>query len=182
MKQSRTFLLKRSCIFPPGPCRAFKRNEGNRVMPEQVVFKERTIKRFWSLTDKRGPDDCWEYKKKNHKGYGGFRCAEMPSINSAHRFSMCLHLNRELPSNEWVLHDCDNPPCVNPNHLYIGDHDDNMRDKVARNRCSSGENHGKAILKNTQVIEIAKLYQTGEWTYTELAEHFGVCYGEPFRT
>lgn len=56
-----------------------------------------------------------------------------------------------------LLHSCDNPPCVNPNHLYIGDRADNVRDKVERGRLRIGEDAGMAKLTEAQARRILSL-------------------------
>jgi hypothetical protein len=59
-----------------------------------------------------------------------------------------------IPAGLQVLHSCDNPPCRNIDHLFLGTNADNMADKVAKGRQLSGENHGKAKLTEVEVLEI----------------------------
>ncbi len=88
--------------------------------------------RFWAKVDVRGPDDCWEWTaSRRAKGYGQFNAYGRPM--SASRFAAVLRLGYFDPSLS-VLHKCDNPPCVNPAHLYLGTQSNNERDKVARGR------------------------------------------------
>lgn len=88
-------------------------------------------KRFWKHVNKLSKDECWEFIPHKPGKYGSF------SINSkhisAHRFSYELH-NGPIPDELWVLHKCDNPPCVNPNHLFLGTHQDNVDDMVKKGR------------------------------------------------
>lgn len=74
-----------------------------------------------------------------------------------------------------VLHRCDNPPCINPEHLYLGTHQQNMRDRDARHRRTParGERHGRAKLTEQDVTEIRRLLQSGH-TQTSIAPKFGV--------
>lgn len=88
--------------------------------------------RFWRfvapMTDDRG---CWEwFGGRNGDGYGTTSFGM-----SAHRVSFILH-NGEIGS-AWVLHRCDNPSCVNPVHLFLGDNTANVRDMVAKGRHSA---------------------------------------------
>ena len=75
---------------------------------------------------------CWEWQGyRNPKGHGRFlRLADAPHRLMAHRYAYALF--RVFPGDRWVLHHCDNPPCCNPDHLYLGDASDNARDMVER--------------------------------------------------
>lgn len=77
---------------------------------------------------------CWEWNGKTNKsGYGSIRFnGEIPYV---HRLSYRLFINK-IPKGLYVCHSCDNPPCCNPNHLWIGTHEDNMNDKISKNRQS----------------------------------------------
>jgi hypothetical protein len=90
--------------------------------------------RFWANVDKSG--DCWEWQASvNLDGYGRF-CLKGKRIR-AHRLSWVL-ANGEIPEGMCVLHKCDNPPCVSPDHLFLGTRADNVRDMVQKGRCRSG--------------------------------------------
>lgn len=92
----------------------------------------------------------------------------------AHRIAWILTYGT-IPHKLHVLHKCDNPPCVNPDHLYVGTNKDNVRDKVNRGRlvlpCNKGEANGMAILNISQVNEIKN---ANRGTIKELAGSFGV--------
>lgn len=96
------------------------------------------IDRFWTLVDRSGgADACWPWLSgTNPYGYGRFRVH--PTTYLATRWLMSHLLGRALrwdgEVREFVCHRCDNPPCVNPAHLYIGDGFTNMQDCVARGR------------------------------------------------
>lgn len=97
--------------------------------------------RFWSKVDIRGSDDCWEWKsgKRKGKGYGAFLFNGKNEL--AHRIAWILAFDG-VPEGIYVLHRCDNPGCVNPKHLFLGTHQDNMEDMVAKNRQASGDRQG----------------------------------------
>jgi hypothetical protein len=96
---------------------------------------------FWERVDKSG--DCWLWMgRKNSGGYGhtSLRCRK-PVPVVAHRVAWTIANGRTIPRGMCVLHECDNPPCVNPAHLKLGSHQENMHDAAARGRMT-GRNQG----------------------------------------
>jgi hypothetical protein len=125
---------------------------------------------FWSKV--HGTDGCWIWTSTiQEKGYGRFWFEGRRMM--AHRVAYILTYGRFDPSTQ-VLHHCDNPPCCHPDHLYLGTNDDNVRDKVAKNR------QAKKITPE-QATEIRSLYATGEWLQREIAEKFGIKHVEVSR-
>ena len=95
---------------------------------------------------------CWEWTgTRNYADYG------ITQIDGrqirAHRLSYEL-FNGTIPKGRLVLHHCDNPPCVNPKHLYIGTDVENVRDRVRRSRSACGENNGISKLTESKVRDI----------------------------
>mgnify|MGYP001618256634 CR=1 FL=1 len=92
--------------------------------------------RFWSKVD-MNPHHCWEWlRSTDNHGYGQFSLNRRP--RKAHIVSYML-TKGEIPKGQKVRHTCDNPPCVNPDHLILGTQYDNVRDMVTRGR------HGNTI-------------------------------------
>ena len=90
--------------------------------------------RFWSKVDKRGPDDCWPWLAyTNAGGYGVITIAGKQVL--AHRQAYQIARSEEIPQDTCVCHRCDSPGCMNPTHLFLGTHDDNMQDMVQKGRC-----------------------------------------------
>lgn len=118
-------------------------------------------------------DGCWIWKlSKDKNGYGIFRgMIGSVMFTRAHRFSYALHTGDLLVGMQ-ALHTCDNPSCVNPDHLFSGTNADNMRDKAqkGRARVPTGEKHGKAVLTERQVKRILK----DPRPYAEIATDYNV--------
>jgi hypothetical protein len=96
----------------------------------------------------------------------------------AYRVSYTAHVG-PIPDGAQINHHCDNPACINPEHLYAGTHLDNMRDAVERGRLKlppvrrGPENH-HALLTDAQAAEIARRYAAGEATQAQLSAEYGV--------
>lgn len=98
--------------------------------------------RFWDKVDKSGGENaCWNWTAaKLPHGYG-----KLQSMLS-HRASWKIHFG-EIPSGLLVCHKCDNPSCVNPNHLFLGTHKQNTQDMVKKGRAACGDRHGSKTHK-----------------------------------
>jgi HNH endonuclease len=94
--------------------------------------------RFWKLVTKLpGDNSCWEFSNGRGKEYGSFKLHTKHKVR-AHRFSYELEFG-EIPKGLSVLHKCDNPPCVRPDHLFLGTQGDNVRDAARKGRHPHGE-------------------------------------------
>lgn len=127
--------------------------------------------RFWAKVDKT--HGCWNWTASTREGgYGRFGIGAHGGI-LAHRYSYILH-NGEIPDGLCVLHHCDNPSCVRPDHLFLGTKADNARDKVSKGRQSHprGELNPKSKLSEAAVRVIKKLL--GRIPQLELAQSFNV--------
>jgi hypothetical protein len=94
---------------------------------------------------------CWIWHgSKNGDGYG---CLSfMGKSMGAHRASWLIH-NGEIPEGKSVLHECDNPPCVNPAHLFLGTQGDNVRDCARKGRIRGGKGHSLTRLYTGKIIQ-----------------------------
>lgn len=115
-------------------------------------------KRFWpKVAVTKNPYKCWEWiASKNRRGYGqislGGRSGR-PML--AHRVSWMVH-NGSIPNGLHVLHDCNNPGCVRPNHLRLGTDLDNSRDALLKGKVARGKKLPHTRLTVRQVIEIRR--------------------------
>lgn len=131
--------------------------------------------RFWSRVVKT--DGCWEwFGRTNRKKYGYMKVGQR--LWWVHRYSYQLH-HGQIPNGLHVLHKCDLPWCVNPSHLYVGDNNQNIADKVARGRVARlpGQANGQAKLSQADIAEIRRLHLEEGVFQKDLAAQFGV--GQP---
>lgn len=117
---------------------------------------------------------CWLWVGAVHGefGYGSFRLGDSPK--KAHRAAWVLYKGG-IPEDLHVLHRCDNPGCVNPDHLFLGTHDDNMKDMKGKGRTKffHSEDHPNSKLTNVQVNEIRELNKKGI-SCIEIAKRFPI--------
>jgi hypothetical protein len=133
--------------------------------------------RFWEKVDRRSADECWEWMAALHStGYGVIgRGGRKDGIVRAHRLSWEIHFG-PVPDGLFVLHRCDNRPCVNPRHLFVGTNQDNVDDMHAKGRDTRGEKCPWAKLTAEQVDAIRSEYVP--WSraasHTALGKKYGV--------
>ena len=119
--------------------------------------------------------DCIEFHgRRTKKGYG-WLCIDGKKW-SAHRLSYTLNFG-PIPEGMCVCHTCDNPPCINPDHLFLGTNADNVADRVAKGRSRGGDTKGEAHYKSKLTNDIVRaiLLET-DVTGRELAKRYGVSY------
>lgn len=131
--------------------------------------------RFWSKVDIRGEDDCWIWKAcGTPKGYGIFILSMAKGKHIyAHRYAYQISKGA-IPEGMHCMHKCDNPSCVNPNHLTIGTCADNSMDKVKKGRSSRGERRWCAKLTDSAVAEIRQRHASEGISNRRLAKEYGV--------
>ena len=153
-----------------------------------MTISNRDKTRFWAKVDKSGgADACWIWTgARMPKGYGRFCVNQRTGL--AHRAAWRI-ANGDVPDGMHVLHRCDNPPCVNPAHLFLGTHADNMHDMAIKGRAAvvrvsgerhwskktptkivRGERHGRSKLTEEQVRRVLTSDESG----ADLGRRFGV--------
>ena len=124
--------------------------------------------RYWAKVKKT--EGCWLWTgAKNPHGYGKLRVAGR--YIDAHRLSYAAHYDE--PGNQQVLHRCDTPSCVRPDHLFLGSQADNIRDKVEKDRQLRGERIRQSKLRGSDIPLIFRMRQQG-MTYAAIGKVFGV--------
>lgn len=119
--------------------------------------------RFWTKVNVQ--DGCWLWTaSRSSKGYGMF-WFEGQTV-SAHRFSYELY-NGSIPEGMVVRHKCDNPPCVNPDHLELGTQAANERDKIVRGRYRNGNMQKRYCPQGHEyTAENTLIYSNSRWCRT----------------
>lgn len=144
----------------------------------QMKMRATEIERFWAKVDRKGPNDCWEWTRTTlPKGYG--QCNWRGKTTQTHRLAYTLSNPLGIPDGWLVLHSCDNPPCCNPRHLWLGTSKDNSADMVNKRRqyipkrrthCIRGHEYSE---ENTWWV-----WQRGR---TYLARRCKACYSDKYR-
>lgn len=115
---------------------------------------------------------CWEwtgFRKKDRFDYGLIWIGDRQ--RRAHRVSYEVHKG-PIPEGLDILHSCDNPPCINPDHLSVGTRGENCQDAASRDRFPLNEKHHATKLSREQVREIRAF--KADWTNGEIAKKYGV--------
>ena len=167
-----------------------------------AMLKVPLSERFWWDVDRTSDTGCWEWHGvRNQRGYG--QVSVTGQIRATHRVAWEL-THGPIPPGMIVCHRCDNPPCVRPDHLFLGTHRDNTVDSMTKGRLVSGGRHwtrqypdrllkgdahhsrlhpervlrgsahGRAKLTEADVVVIRARYANGHESYATLAREFGV--------
>lgn len=143
----------------------------------KYAYKRPLANRFWEKVSVREQNVCWPWMGATIRyGYGiidELRSTPNRRVLYAHRISWELHFGK-IPDGLSVLHHCDNPPCVNPAHLFLGTMSDNMADMRRKGRHIMGTMFPWAKLTPNKVLQIRNRYALGDITIRELAKQFHV--------
>lgn len=121
------------------PPRRAKHQQQVRRFPRNWRDRQDAWEIFMRVVTKDKKRGCWLWQGvRKSNGYGIVSSKGLPS--AAHRIAYELFVG-PIPPGSHILHACDNPPCVNPKHLHLGSHQDNMREARERNLMRKGENH-----------------------------------------
>lgn len=142
-----------------------------------IALSEHIERKFWESVLVKELDECWEWRgSKDQDGYGKLHITKAgQELNlRSHRISYEIHFG-SIPEDMLVCHKCDNPPCCNPKHLFLGTNQDNITDKIKKNRGTHGENHPSSKLTWRDVLKIRCLYeQNPNVNISHLARIYGV--------
>lgn len=148
------------------------------TMHGDALYERPTVtQRFWAKVDKTpGGAACWEWQgARAQHGYGIFDARSGERF--AHRRSWVM-ANGPIPDGLCVLHRCDNPPCVNPRHLFLGTKSDNTADMMNKGRhrpvSMPRESNPNVKLTEAQMLEIRQRYVTESISQDRLAREYGI--------
>lgn len=122
---------------------------------------------------------CWLWFGQFDKdGYGLLKTGSKDKWNNerAHRVSYRINIG-PIPEGYFICHKCDNPACVNPDHLFAGNHIDNVTDMISKGRkvVAKGSKANKSDLTEMDVLQIRSQYANGNTSYAKLSKKYGVC-------
>jgi hypothetical protein len=143
-------------------------------------FVEEKLKQY-KIDEETG---CWNWQGKIKRTRGNYGQLTIYVRNrrpqkrtfAAHRISFAFFENQD-PGAMSVMHSCDNPTCINPEHLSLGTHSENMRDMVEKGRSTKGEKNPRSLLSESAVIDIVAKIKLGKGN-TEIARELPVSHAQ----
>lgn len=143
----------------------------------QGLLENREVARFFFEKNVVVEGGChiWQGAVLQRGGYGSFTCRPLgvyPQVR-AHRAAWAIYCGEVLPEDVHLLHECDNPLCVNVAHLHKGDQKQNISEMVAKGRSAKGEQHSQAKLTETEARAIYALKGKG-LTAVAVSRDFGI--------
>lgn len=125
---------------------------------------------LWRKVERGAPNECWLWAAST--GASGYPRIWINNIDYCATRIAYLDFYGLQPGSQMVCHSCDTPMCMNPNHFFLGSHDDNMADRQSKGRQYKGASHHRAKFTEQQVLEVFAL--KGHESSTSIAKRLGV--------
>ena len=151
-----------------------------------IVLTDELVRRFWSRIDRKSDSECWPWKGRSRSRYGyGIITSDRRVVKCnyyAHRVSWVIANGADVPPKMAVLHDCDNPACVNPAHLRLGTLKDNAYDMIKRGRGSLQNGSGpvffgeenRAAKITEDIARAIRILSAAGYSYSRLSRMFHI--------
>ena len=130
--------------------------------------------RFWGKVDIRGSGECWPWKAGQRNWYGSIGILTDGKVRVYVATRVAYTITFSDPGELNVLHTCDNPPCCNPAHLFLGTHSDNLQDAISKGRAILD---AKRKMTDELALEIRDRYLSSSTiTERDLSEEYGISF------
>jgi DNA-binding MarR family transcriptional regulator len=137
-----------------------------------TIYDNAFTDRFWRRVDIKDKDDCWNWiAGKDEDGYG---FVEFHGVTYRSTHIAYMITRGEIEKELFICHKCDNPSCVNPDHLFLGTCLDNVKDRHLKNRDAKGSAVGTSKLNENEIEEILELYFNKKMMSKDIAKKYGV--------
>lgn len=190
-KPPKPVLTHKTCILCNQylPLEAFRRKHA-KCIECYIVFRGKTRKRlpaslesaFLQYVTPGNPDECWLWNGyRTPEGYGQFGFGGHGNKHHAHRVAYELYNNTKIPLSLVACHTCDNPPCINPHHIFIGTSKDNNVDSALKGRrtfIGTDRKRPHAKLTIPQIYAIKQIAYEGN--PQKVVSWYGISYGHVY--
>lgn len=142
-----------------------------------MILNDKDVKRLWSKVNIIEDNKCWEWiASRDRHGYGYFSVTrDKITKNSTSSRATYIAVNGPIPDGLFVCHKCDNPPCCNPKHLFLGTPKDNAHDMIKKGRQATGLRALGRYKISPEIANDIRGLRIAGWKYKDLMSKFQLC-------